>query len=129
MSSVVEDATVFRALADASRRRILDLLRENDGQSVSELSQRFTLSRYAVMKHLRILGDAGLVVQRRDGRHTRSFLNAVPIRQIHDRWISRYAEPWVGGLTATKRMLEEETMGSDLGHLYEIYIRATPQQL
>ena len=126
---MADDNPVFRALGDATRRRLLDLLRERDGQSVGELAERFASSRYAVMKHLNILAEAGLVVRRKDGRQTRNYLNPVPIRQIHDRWISRYAEPWVGALTDLKRSFEEQDMAETLEHLYELYIRASPEQI
>lgn len=126
---MVNDALVFKALADATRRRLLDLLRQRDGLSLWELAEGFTMSRYGIMKHLRILTEAGLVVKRRDGRSTRHFLNRVPIRQIHDRWISRYAEPWVGRLTELKHKLEEDQMSDQLQHTYEIYVRTTADRL
>jgi DNA-binding transcriptional ArsR family regulator len=98
---------VFRALADPSRRLLLDSLFERDGQSLVELTARLPMSRFGVMKHLRVLEDAGLVTAHRVGREKRHYLNPVPIRLIHDRWISRYAEPVVAQLTALKAHLEE----------------------
>jgi DNA-binding transcriptional ArsR family regulator len=89
---------VFRALADPTRRRILDLLFSRDGRSLSELEGEFEITRFGVMKHVRVLVDAGLVVTRRSGRATLHFLNPVPIRQVHDRWIDKFTEPQVAAL-------------------------------
>ena len=92
-------APVFKALADEHRRALLDALRERDGQTLGELCEVAPdMTRFGVMKHLQVLEDAHLVVTERDGRSKRHHLNAVPIREIHDRWISRYAEPHVAGL-------------------------------
>jgi DNA-binding transcriptional ArsR family regulator len=99
---------VFKALADPTRRRLLDQLFEHDGQSLSALEERLPMSRFGVMKHLRVLEEAKLVVTRRRGREKLHFLNPVPIRLVYERWVSKYAEPWVSGLTALKRELEEE---------------------
>jgi DNA-binding transcriptional ArsR family regulator len=99
---------VFRALADPTRRRLLDQLFEHDGQSLGALEERLPMSRFGVMKHLRVLEEANLVVTRRRGREKLHFLNPVPIRLVYERWVSKYAEPWVSGLTALKRELEEE---------------------
>src|ERR1700683_1897693 len=98
---------VFRALADPTRRSLLDELYKEDGQTLSALEARLTMSRFGVMKHLRVLEDAGLVVSRRRGREKLHFLNAVPIRLIHDRWIDKYTEQRVSALTRLKRDLEE----------------------
>ena len=89
---------VFRALADPTRRAILDALFLEDGQSLGALETRFEMSRFGVMKHLGILEDARLVTTRRRGREKLHFLNPVPIRLVHDRWTSKYAEPWVAAL-------------------------------
>ena len=102
---------VFKALADPTRRELLDQLRRRDGQSLSALERRLPMSRFGVMKHLRVLEDANLVVTRRRGREKLHFLNPVPIRRIHDRWVSKYAEPWVSGLTGLKSELEEKDHG------------------
>jgi DNA-binding transcriptional ArsR family regulator len=99
---------VFRALADPTRRRLLDLLFENDGQTLSALESELPMTRFGVMKHLRVLEEAGLVVTRRRGREKFHFLNPVPIRLVYERWVSKYSEPWVSGLTGLKRELEEE---------------------
>jgi DNA-binding transcriptional ArsR family regulator len=98
---------VFRALADPTRRALLDELFREDGQSLRALEGRFEMTRFGVMKHLRLLEEAGLVVTRRRGREKLHFLNPVPIRLIHDRWVSKYAEPWVSALTGLKSQLEE----------------------
>ena len=89
---------VFRALADPTRRALLDELFQKDGQPLRDLEARFPMSRYGVMKHLRLLEDAGLVVTRRRGREKLHFLNPVPIRLVHDRWVSKYEEPIVAAL-------------------------------
>jgi DNA-binding transcriptional ArsR family regulator len=99
---------VFRALADPTRRQLLDELYREDGQTLSALEARFEMTRYGVMKHLKVLEQANLVVARRRGREKLHFLNPVPIRLIHDRWVSKYAEPWAARLTGMKRELEEE---------------------
>jgi DNA-binding transcriptional ArsR family regulator len=102
---------VFRALGDPTRRQLLDRLYEQDGLSLGELEAELPMTRFGVMKHLRVLEEANLVVTRRRGRRKLHFLNPVPIRQIHDRWVSKYAAPWVSALTDLKHDLEEETHG------------------
>jgi DNA-binding transcriptional ArsR family regulator len=99
---------VFRALADPTRRRLLDELFEEDGQTLSALEQRLPMSRFGVAKHLKVLEGAGLVTTRKRGREKFHFLNPVPIREVHDRWVSKYAEPWAAALTGLKKDLEEE---------------------
>ena len=103
----VNDDRVFKALADASRRYLLDLLFARDGQTLTELESRLEMTRFGVMKHLRVLEGAGLVVTRWSGREKRHFLNAVPIRLIHDRWIDKYTERRVSALADLKTKLEE----------------------
>jgi uncharacterized protein YndB with AHSA1/START domain len=115
---------VFRALADPTRRSLLDELFREDGQTLSMLEERFSMTRFGVMKHLNLLEEAGLVVTRRRGREKLHFLNPVPIRLVHDRWVSKYAEPWVAGLSDIKQRLE-----SQMEKIYEIYIRTTPERL
>jgi uncharacterized protein YndB with AHSA1/START domain len=115
---------VFRALADPTRRSLLDELFLRDGQTLGELEGRFEMTRFGVMKHLKLLEEAGLVVTRRQGREKLHFLNPVPIRLVHDRWVSKYAEPWVAGLSEIKQRLE-----SQMEKVYEIYIRTTPERL
>jgi DNA-binding transcriptional ArsR family regulator len=99
---------VFRALADPTRRSLLDALYEEDGQSLSALERRLPMTRFGVMKHLKVLEEANLVITRKRGREKLHFLNPVPIRLVHDRWVSKYAEPWAATLTGLKRQLEEE---------------------
>ena len=99
---------VFKALADPTRRALLDSLFERDGQSLSELEAGQSMSRFGVMKHLRVLEDAGLLTTRRRGREKLHFLNPVPIRQIQERWVGKYAEPWASALIALKDELEEQ---------------------
>lgn len=115
---------VFRALADPTRRALLDELFSRDGQTLVALTARHDMTRIAVAKHLKILEDAGLVVARRRGREKLHYLNPVPIRLIYDRWVSKYTEPWVSGLTDLKRDLE-----SQMEKVFEIYIRTTPERL
>jgi DNA-binding transcriptional ArsR family regulator len=98
---------VFKALADPTRRRLLDELFTEDGQTLTALESRIEMSRFGVMKHLKVLEEAGLVVTRRRGREKLHFLNPVPIRLIHDRWVSKYAEPWASSLVQLKHDLEE----------------------
>jgi DNA-binding transcriptional ArsR family regulator len=99
---------VFKALADPTRRFLLDLLYERDGRTLTQLESGLEMTRFGVMKHLRVLEDAGLVVTRREGREKLHFLNPVPIRLIHDRWIDKYTERRVSALADLKAQLEEE---------------------
>ncbi len=115
---------VFKALADPTRRSLLDELFAQDGQTLSALEARFDITRFGVMKHLKQLEEAGLVVTRRRGREKLHFLNPVPIRLVHDRWVSKYAEPWTSGLSDLKNRLE-----SPMEKVFEIYIRTTPERL
>ncbi|HEY3864549.1 MAG TPA: metalloregulator ArsR/SmtB family transcription factor [Solirubrobacteraceae bacterium] len=148
---------VFRALADPTRRSLLDKLYEHDGQTLSALEQRLPMSRFGVMKHLKVLEAAGLVKTKRRGREKLHFLNPVPIRLVHDRWVSKYAEPWAKGLSDLKQRMEEPTMSTDTTHtdtdagttgdvdtrqsgkrpwtaeptekVFEIFIKTTPERL
>ena len=104
---MVDDDRVFRALADPTRRFLLDRLFERDGRTLTELESELEMTRFGVMKHLRVLADAGLVVTRRSGREKLHFLNPVPIRLIHDRWIDKYRERRVSALAKLKTQLEE----------------------
>ena len=115
---------MFKALADPTRRSLLDELFREDGQTLSALEERFSMTRFGVMKHLKLLEEAGLVVTRRRGREKLHYLNPVPIRLIHDRWVSKYAEPWAAGLSELKERLEKT-----MEKVYEIYIRTTPERL
>ena len=98
---------VFKALADPTRRELLDALFAEDGQTLTALEARLPMTRFGVMKHLKVLEQAGLVVTRKQGREKLHYLNPVPIRLIHDRWVSKYAEPWTAALTELKQRLEE----------------------
>ena len=100
---------VFKALADPTRRELLDRLFAEDGQSLSALEEGLPMSRFGVMKHLKVLEGAGLVTTRRRGREKLHFLNSVPIRLIYDRWVSKYAEPWASALSELKQDIESET--------------------
>jgi DNA-binding transcriptional ArsR family regulator len=104
----MEDDRVFKALADPTRRFLLDLLFERDGRTLTELESELEMTRFGVAKHLHVLEDADLVVVRRSGREKLHFLNPVPIRQIHDRWIDKYTEHHVTALVDLKKTLEEE---------------------
>jgi uncharacterized protein YndB with AHSA1/START domain/DNA-binding transcriptional ArsR family regulator len=115
---------VFKALADPTRRELLDELFRVDGQTLSALDERFPMTRFGVMKHLKQLEDAGLIVTKRRGREKLHFLNPVPIRLIHDRWVSKYAEQWAAGLSDLKRDLEKS-----MEKVFEIYIGTTPERL
>ncbi len=115
---------VFRALADPTRRSILDALFADDGQTSGQLEARFAMTRFGVAKHLKLLEEAHLIVSKRRGREKLHYLNPVPIRLVHDRWVSKYAEPWVAGLADLKHDLE-----STMEKVFEIYIRTTPERL
>ena len=115
---------MFKALADPTRRSLLDELFRRDGQTLSELDERFSMTRFGVMKHLKQLEEAGLVVTKKRGREKLHFLNPVPIRLVHDRWVSKYAEPWAAALSDIKTRLE-----SPMEKVFEIYIRTTPERL
>jgi uncharacterized protein YndB with AHSA1/START domain len=115
---------VFKALADPTRRSLLDELFKEDGQSLTALERRLPMTRIGVMKHLRVLEEAGLLTTKRRGREKLHFLNPVPIRLVHDRWVSKYAEPWAATLTGLKKRLEET-----MEKVFEIYIKTTPERL
>jgi DNA-binding transcriptional ArsR family regulator len=104
---MIHDDLVFKALADSSRRFLLDLLHKRDGQTLGELEWELEMTRFGVMKHLKVLEEAGLVVTRRSGREKLHFLNAVPIRQIHDRWIDKFKERELSALVDLKHSLED----------------------
>jgi uncharacterized protein YndB with AHSA1/START domain len=120
---------VFKALADPTRRRLLDQLFKKDGQTLGALERRLPMTRFGVMKHLRVLEKARLVVTRRSGREKLHFLNAVPIRLIHDRWVSKYAEPWTAALSELKRNLEKSNLEKTMEKVFEIYIKTSPERL
>ena len=120
---------VFRALADPTRRHLLDRLSERGGQTLTELERDLSMTRFGVMKHLRVLEGANLVVARRAGRAKRHYLNPVPIRQMHDRWMSKFTERWTDALREMQATLEGEPMPDESRHVFQIYIRATPEQV
>jgi uncharacterized protein YndB with AHSA1/START domain/DNA-binding transcriptional ArsR family regulator len=126
-------AAAFRALADPSRRLLLDRLFERDGQTLGELAGHLPdMTRFGVMRHLDVLEVAGLISTRKEGREKRHFLNPVPIRLIHDRWISKYAAPVVGAMSALKGHLEAATMAvppDEIDHVYSIFINASPERI
>src|SRR3954452_4923075 len=113
---------VFRALSDPTRRSLLDELFKQDGQTLTALEERLPMTRFGVMKHLKVLEEAKLVVTKRRGREKLHFLNPIPIRLVHDRWVSKYAEPWAAGLTGLKQDLEREAI---MEKVFEIYIKTT----
>ena len=115
---------VFKALADPTRRSMLDELYRRDGQTLSELAARLTMTRFGVMKHLRLLEEARLITTKRHGREKLHFLNPVPIRLVHDRWVSKFAEPWAAGLSELKHDME-----NTMEKVFEIYIKTTPEKL
>lgn len=134
---------VFKALADPTRRALLDELFREDGQTLSALEGRLAMTRFGVMKHLKVLEEAGVVTTRRQGREKLHFLNPVPIRLVHDRWVSKYAEPWAATLSGLKDYLEDEDMTTvktvswEEGTapvaagtaVFEVYIKTTPERL
>ena len=115
---------VFKALADPTRRELLDELFREDGQPLNALTRRFSITRIGLAKHLQLLEDAGLVVSKRRGREKLHYLNPVPIRLVHDRWVSKYTESWAAGLVDLKHELEHM-----MEKVFEIYIRTTPERL
>jgi DNA-binding transcriptional ArsR family regulator/uncharacterized protein YndB with AHSA1/START domain len=132
------DDPVFRALGDPTRRALLDRLCERDGQTLGELERRFDMTRFGVMKHLKVLEDAGLVVTRRVGREKLHYLNPVPIREIADRWVGKFAAGTSAALLALRTIVQDtdeegSTMGTEVRtkptHVFAIYIRTTPERL
>jgi len=125
------DDIVFRALADESRRELLDLVKGEPGLTVGELAARFPFTRFALMKHIRTLETANLLVSRREGKRKRLYLNGVPLQQVYDRWMSKYSAFWARRLTALRRDLEQEEklMVNDPKHVHVIYIRTTVDDL
>jgi uncharacterized protein YndB with AHSA1/START domain len=123
---------VFRALSDPNRRYLLDLLHERDGQTLLELQGHLPMTRFGVMKHLKILEEAGLIVTRRSGREKLHYLNRVPIQMVYDRWVMKYAQPIAQSLTLLKYGLEDLSMTASTAlvtNIYEVYIRSTPEKI
>src|SRR2546426_5772014 len=126
------DEAAFRALSHPARREILDRLFERDGQTLSELVDRFEMTRFGVMKHLRVLEDAGLVVTRRVGREKFHHLNPVPLRAIHDRWIGKFAAVASETLLGLRSSLEKGgamDVEAKPSHVFMVFIRTTPERL
>jgi uncharacterized protein YndB with AHSA1/START domain/DNA-binding transcriptional ArsR family regulator len=126
------DDSVFRALADPTRREILDALFEREGQALGELEGRFEMTRFGVMKHVKVLEEAGLVVTRKVGRSRLHYLNPVPIREIHHRWTGKFAARASGALLSLRAGLEKGgTMAVAVkpSHVYVVYIRTTPERI
>lgn len=115
---------VLKALADPTRSELLDELFRRDGQRLAGLETSFTMTRFGVMKHLRLLEGSGLVVTRRHGREKHHFLNPDPIRLLHARWVSKYTASWASGPSGLRRELERT-----MEKVYELYIRTTPDRL
>ncbi len=144
---IVRVDEVFKALADPTRRSLLDELFELDGQTLGQLERRLPMTRFGVMKHLKVLEEAGLVTTRKRGREKLHFLNPVPIRLVHDRWVSKYAEVWAATLSDLKQRIEEEPemdahseldaqrsgkrpwTADPADKVFEIYIKTTPERL
>ncbi|WP_237774463.1 ArsR/SmtB family transcription factor [Actinosynnema sp. ALI-1.44] len=124
-----DDARVFKALADSSRRFLLDLLFVRDGRTLTELESELEMTRFGVMKHLKVLEEAGLVVTRKSGREKLHFLNAVPIRLIHDRWIDKYTLQQVAALADLKAELERPMTTTRTVQVNRVYIKASPQTI
>jgi uncharacterized protein YndB with AHSA1/START domain/DNA-binding transcriptional ArsR family regulator len=138
----MDDGPVFRALADPNRRLLLDRLFERDGRTLLELQSQLAMTRFGVMKHLRVLEDAGLVVTRKVGREKLHYLNPVPIQSISERWMDKYAAARAGSLTDLKRRLEGAEMEAAVNEalaaaeaaarpkqIYQIFIKASPEQI
>ncbi|MCB0064309.1 MAG: metalloregulator ArsR/SmtB family transcription factor, partial [Caldilineaceae bacterium] len=128
MTTTTNDS-VFKALADESRRTLLDALFRQDGQTLSELEAILPMTRFGAMKHLRILEEAGLITTRKVGREKFHYLNPVPIQLVYDRWVSKYAQPWTNSLAGLKYALESPPMNERTAHIYRIFIQTTPERL
>ena len=120
---------VFKALSDPTRRALLDTLRDRAGLTLTELEQGLGMTRFGVMKHLKVLEAASLVVSRKDGRFKRHYLNAAPIQEVADRWIAPYQKPFTRFALDLKTMLETEAMADKPNFVLETYIRTTPKAL
>ena len=125
------DDLVFRALADPTRRRLLDTLFEHEGRTLGDLDAGVKdMTRFGVMKHLRLLEGAGLVTTRRVGREKFHYLNPVPVQLIHDRWVNKYTRPRAAALADLKQDLEGRNKMAEIPRqVYQVYIRATAEQI
>ena len=123
---------IFNALANPIRRNLLDRLHEQDGQTQTQLEQGQPVTRFGVMKHLRVLMDAHLITTRKIGREKHHYLNPVPIQELADRWISRFAAPFTRTMSDLVNTFERKDISmSDAGptHVWEAYVRATPSEV
>ena len=122
---------IFKALSDKSRRQILDLVKNKPGININELTEYFEFSRFAVMKHIRILEEANLIVSEKSGKNKLLYLNAMPIQYIYDRWISKFSKYWASSLAELKYSLENEgeKMGNELKHVFVTYIKTSKEKL
>lgn len=125
----MDEDEIFKALADVTRRELLDLLFQQNGQTLSALEAHFTMTRFGCMKHLKVLEKANLVTTRKVGREKYHYLNSVPIQLMYDRWVSKYAQPWTNSLTGLKYFLEDKTMTEKPAQIFEVFIRTTPEKL
>lgn len=126
----MEHDAVFKAIADLHRRQVLDLLSQRDGRTLTDIAQHLPMmTRFGVMKHLQILEDAGLISTHKEGREKYHYLNPVPIQEVYNRWVSKYAQPWAESLTGLKFALESDVTMSKPIHRLQIYIRTTPEKL
>lgn len=124
-----ELSPVFKALSDESRRRILDIVKNKPGISVGELTDFFEFSRFAVMKHLKVLSEANLLNIEKKGKFRSIHLNAIPIQMIYDRWISQYSKHWATSLTRLKYQIEGESRMEELRQIYTLYIKTNVDKL
>ncbi|MBS4220976.1 metalloregulator ArsR/SmtB family transcription factor [Bacillus sp. FJAT-49711] len=124
------DNDIFKALADPNRRMLLDLLYESDGRTLTDLGTHLDMSRFGVMKHLNLLEEANLITTRKVGREKFHYLNPIPIRQVYDRWVSKYSEPWASELISLKTEMEREvSMEQKPQHINRIVIKSTPEEI
>lgn len=123
---------IFRALSDPSRRKILDIVKNDPGINVNKISEYFDFTRYAVMKHLNILEEAELIVPQRVGKFKKLYINVMPIQMVYDRWISKYSELWAKNLSSLKHSLEKEDTAmsqQNLSHVFVLYIKTKKEKL
>jgi DNA-binding transcriptional ArsR family regulator/uncharacterized protein YndB with AHSA1/START domain len=120
---------VFKALSDPTRRKLLDLLRDRDGRTVSELETEIDMTRFGVMKHLKVLEEAHLITARKSGRFKYVYLNAGPLQGVVDRWIAPYMQPWIRMTATLKTHLEQDPMSEKPAFVQETYIRTSPERL
>jgi uncharacterized protein YndB with AHSA1/START domain/DNA-binding transcriptional ArsR family regulator len=123
----MEEEAIFKALADASRRTLLDALFVKDGQSLNDLCDHLQMTRFGVMKHLQVLEEAGVITTQKVGREKYHYLNPVPIQMVYERWVGKYMQPWASTLTSLKQLMEGQAMSHT--HILQIFIQTTPQRL